>query len=106
MKISQNTFDGLAFPVARVRYAGPTEVRGSRFNATMKRGEDSYRIARSYRYDEPQGAGQAVHAARLCLANYLEENDRDETVADYVAVPGEYDVDTYVFVFVPARFFS
>lgn len=105
--INHETFRGLAFPVARVRYAGPTDTRGSRYIASMHRdSERTYRATRSYEPGESGGASQAIHAATLCLAKALAENNPGVEASDYIAIPGDFSADSYVFTFVPAYFFS
>ena len=104
--VSNETFKGLAFPVARVRYAGPTNYRGSRWIASIRRdNERTYRSQVSYRSELPSGSQNAIRAALTCLATMLADNPGLETSAnDYVAAPGELSADEYVFTFVPRYF--
>jgi hypothetical protein len=103
--LSQHTFDGLAFPVARVRYSGDS----GRYTATIRR--DSYRSYRaSAPYDHATGGGArgALPAALKCLEDALADLDlgAGHEPSDYIAVPGDLDAGAYVFTFVPAYFFN
>lgn len=104
-------FEGLAFPVVKVRYAGPTDTKGSRWIATMRRdNERLFRATASYNHDLPSGADNALAAARVCYALALVDSNAlgpvKRHVDDYVSVPGDLDSDTYVFTFVPAELLS
>lgn len=100
---TNQTFDGLAFPVARVRYSGDS----SRWTASMYRdSERSYRARTSYDHAVGGGARGALPAALKVLAKALADLGMTETAADYVAVPGDFSADAYVFTFVPAYFFN
>lgn len=97
-------FEGLAFPVVKVRYAGPTDTKGSRWIATLRRSRDEVtRVTAGYHSELPAGADNAYVAARECFAKHLASWDSDNDASDYVAVPGDLDPDTYVFTFVPAE---
>ena len=107
MSIDHDTFRSLAFPVAKVRYAEPTDTQGGRYVASMYRdSERTYRASRPHAHAEQAGASQAIHAATLCLAKALEENNPDAKPADYIAIPGDFSADSYTFTFVPAYFFT
>ena len=100
--ISDETFSGLAFPVAKVRYTGPTNYRGSRWIATIRRdNERTYRVIDPYRSELPSGSVNALDTARACLAKMLADNHSETSASDYVAIPAELDADTYAFTFVP-----
>jgi hypothetical protein len=104
---TNQTFDGLAFPVARVRYSGPTDTRGGRYNASLYRDRDrTYRASVPYGHDIGGGARGALPAALKVLECALVDITSGATVADYVAIPGDYSDDAYVFTFVPAYFFD
>jgi hypothetical protein len=94
------TFDGLAFPVARVRYSN------DHWNATLRRdSERTYRARTSYDHAIGGGARGARDAALRAMEKALAELDlgAGANVADYAAVPGDFDERTYVFTFVPAE---
>lgn len=102
-QISNAKFDGLAFPVARVSYSGDA----SQWNASIYRDRETTFRAR-VGYDPAIGGGArgALPAALKALGKALAEIDSDATVADYVAVPGDFSADAYVFTFVPKYFFA
>lgn len=100
-------FEGLAFPVVKVRYAGPTNTKGSRWIATLRRSRtEVIRVTASYDYSLPTGQENALVAAKECYAKALASYDSGNDVRDYVAVPGDLNPDTYVFTFVPAELMS
>lgn len=110
----RDRYEGLAFPVAVVRFAGPTDHRGSRYLAVIRQGERVTRSTRSYRHDE--SASQNAHAAaRLCWEKHRAQlaadfrrdglawtDADDEQTRTSVLVPGDLDRDSYAFVIVPA----
>jgi hypothetical protein len=99
-------FDGLAFPVAKVRYAGPTNSRGSRWVASVYRDRDrTFRATVGYDHALPSGARNALPAALKAFEKARADIDADLR-EDYVAIPGDFDADTYIFTFVPKRFFA
>lgn len=105
---TDESFKGLAFPVVKVRYAGPTDYRGSRWIASLGRmgyDDPTYRTTGSYHHALPSGSVNALPVARECLKKALAAHG-DNDAADYVAVPGSLDADTYVFTFVPKYFFE
>lgn len=105
--ITNETFDGLAFPVARVRYSGPTDTRGGRWRASIRRDADrTFRASAPYDHDTGGGGRGALPAALKALESALDAIDPDTTVDDYVAVPGDLSADAYIFTFVPAHFFG
>ena len=95
-------FSGLAFPVIRVRYAGPTDHRGSRYIATLR----GTRHTEHYDY-ALDGPDNARNAAAECWKKYREalpaewRNDQD-----YVLIPGDLDANSYAFTVVPTGFLS
>lgn len=98
MRITDRTFDGLAFPIVRVRYAGPTNYRGSRWIATMRRdNERSYRVVTPYDASLSTGTRNAIVAARACWDKARADLGWD---GEYIAIPAELDADTYAFTFV------
>src|SRR5262245_23483276 len=100
--ITNETFEQLVFPVAKVRYAGPTNTRGGRYVASIYRdSERTYRATVGFDHaDSPSTNARA--AALACLTKSLADNNPDASVADYVAVPGNLSADSYTFTFVPA----
>ena len=100
--VSQDEFVGLAFPVIRVRYAGPTGNSGSRYIATLRgvRHTEHYDYALS-------GPANAYNAAAACWAKYrgLQAVAYPDDEQPRVFVPGDLDADSYSFTVVPAGFF-
>lgn len=95
------TFDGLAFPVAKVRYTG------NGYSATIYRDRDrTYRARVSYDHSIGPGARNAIRAALKAFEKALADNDGLSTDGDYVAIPGDLNADFYVFTFVPKHFFD
>lgn len=98
--VTQQTFDGLAFPIVRVRYAGPTNTRGSRWIATLRRDEErTYRVTRGYDYAAPMGSGGALAAALECWDKA--RADLNAWSDEHVAIPADLDAGSYAFTFVP-----
>lgn len=97
--ITDSTFDGLAFVVARVRYSS------GHYNATIRRDDEAWRARVSYDHAIGPGARNAVRAARAAFDKLRAEHDVFAT-EEYVAIPGDLDRDTYTFTFVPAYFFT
>jgi hypothetical protein len=103
--ITNETFDGLAFPVARVRYSGDS----GNYSATLRRdSERTYRARTPYDHAIGGGARNALLAALKCLERALAEIDpgAGSDPSAYVAIPGDLDAGAYVFTFVPAYFFN
>jgi hypothetical protein len=99
--ITQQTFDSLAFPVAKVRYTG------SGYAATIYRDRDrTFRTRSSYNHALGGGARGALPAALKVLERALADIGAGTTVADYVAIPGDFDAGSYVFTFVPLDIFN
>jgi hypothetical protein len=94
---------GLAFPVIRVRYAGPTNYRGSRYIATLR----GVRHTEHYNYAE-DGSRNAFNAAVACWQKYRQAHEEafrgDEQPR--VFIPGDLDADAYAFTVVPAGFLA
>jgi hypothetical protein len=98
---TNQTFDGLAFPVARVRYSGDS----GRWSASIRRdSERTYRARVSYDQATGGGARGALPAALECLERALADLDLGAGAdpSEYVAIPGDLDAGTYTFTFVPA----
>lgn len=101
MTVSNATFDGLAFPVAKVRYTG------SGYSASVYRDRDrTYRAKASYDHAVGGGARGALPAALKAFAKALADTNGLASEGDYVAVPGDFSADFYTFTFVPAHFFD
>ena len=100
----QDTLVGLAFPVIRVRYAGPDDSGGGRYIATLRHDAG---IVRDFEYaDSP--SSQAYKAARECWEKYQERNPErfEGDDQERVFIPGDLSDDSYAFVVVPAAFLS
>jgi hypothetical protein len=100
---TSDRFVGLAFPVVRVRYAGPTDYRGSRYIATLRG------VKHTESFDHGLSASQNAHnAAVACFAKYraahAEAFEADEQ--ERVFVPGDLDANSYAFTVVPSGFLS
>ncbi len=94
--ITHETFDGLAFPVARVRYSD------GKWHATIRRDADrTYRARVGYDYSIGGGARGARVAAITAFAKALADHNGLSAAGDYVAVPGDLGAGTYSFTFVP-----
>jgi hypothetical protein len=98
--ITNATFDGLAFLVARVTYSG----NGGNYSATIVR-DRIYRARVSYDHAIGGGSRNAVRAAEKAFEKVradLPVFAREE----YVAIPGDLNNGAYVFTFVPRHFFG
>ena len=104
--ITDATFRSLAFQVAKARFAGPTNYRGSRYIATIRRDSERTYLAQ-VSYDDALSPGEnALAAARACFAKSLADHIIETSEQDYVAIPGDLDADAYCFMFVPRYFFG
>lgn len=100
MTITDQTFNGLAFPVAQVRYNGDS----SNWNASIRRDHIVYRARTSYNHQTGGGARGALPAARAALEKLLTDGrDGLAREGDYVAIPGDLNNETYTFTFVPVE---
>lgn len=96
-------FVGLAFPVIRVRYAGPTDCRGSRYAASCR----GVRLQRSY--DHALSASENAHAAAAACWQKVRATHKDVYDGDNqerVLIPGDLDRSSYSFTVVPLGFFE
>jgi hypothetical protein len=92
----QDRFDGLAFPVARVRYTG------NGYSATIYRDRDrTYRARGSYDHAIGGGARGALPTALKAFEKALADNNGLASAGDYIAVPGDLTDQLYSFTFVP-----
>lgn len=106
--MNQQDLVGFAFPVIRVRYAGPTDYRGSRYIASCRRGDETDRATVSYDY-AAGGPATALEAARQCWAKRQQALTQTTGISDdseRVFVPGNLDDNSYAFTVVPAGFFA
>lgn len=99
--IANETFDGLAFPVAKVRYIG-----GAYTASVYRDRERTYRVKVSYDAATGGGARGALPAALKAFDKALKDNNGLERDGDYVAIPGDLNGDEYAFTFVPKHFFE
>lgn len=108
--ITQEAFAGFAFPVVRVKYAGPTNSRGSRWIASCRiDNERTVRCTLPYRHEVASGSVNALPAAVECMQRAFAAGSggwEHPQVADYVAIPGDLSASEYSFTFVPAYFFN
>lgn len=100
---TQTPFIGLAFPVIRVRYAGPTNYRGSRYIATLRG------IRATVSYSCELSASENATAAALKVwdkyrAQHAEAFQGDEQTR--VFIPGDLSSDAYAFTVIPAGFLA
>jgi hypothetical protein len=94
--ITNHTFDGLAFPVARVRYTG------NGYSATIYRDRDrKYSARTSYDHAIGGGARGALPAALKAFDKALADSNGLAASGDYVAIPGDLTDQLYSFTFVP-----
>lgn len=97
----QDAFVGLAFPVIRVRFAGPTDHRGSRYIATLRG------VRHVEHYDHALDSSRnAYNAAAACWERYRfahSEACQGDTTPR-VLVPGDLDQEHYSFTVVPAAY--
>lgn len=101
--MAQDALVGLAFPVIRVRYAGPTYYKDSRYIATLR----GVRHTESYDY-ALGGSGSAYNAAVACWDKYRAQH-ADAYAGDdqpCVFIPGDVDASSYSFTVVPAGFLT
>jgi hypothetical protein len=96
-------FAGLAFPVITVRYAGPTDRRGSRYIATLRG------VRHTEHYDYALGGPETARlAARNCWNKYRAQHAEayagDEQPRAFI--PGDLNSDSYAFTVVPEGFLT
>lgn len=98
---TRTPFVGLAFPVVRVRYAGPTDARGSRYIATLRG------VRATHHYDHGASGSDSAHAAAVRCFDRYRKLHADAYAGDEqprVFIPGDLDRDSYAFMVVPAGF--
>jgi hypothetical protein len=97
----QDRFDGLAFPVARVRYTG------NGYSAIIYRDRDrTYRARAPYDHAIGGGARGALPAALKAFDKALADNTGLAASGEYVAIPGDLTDKLYSFTFVPRELLS
>lgn len=98
---SNQSFDGLAFPVAKVRYGS------GNYSASIYRDRDqTYRAKASYNHAVGGGARGALPVALKAFEKCLAGHNGLAAEGEYIAVPGDFNATFYTFTFVPARFFA
>ena len=101
--INQEMFAGFAFPVVRVRFAGPTNHRGSRYIATLC-GRD-VRVTHSYNHAR-SASENALLAAQKCWGSYQTQNMVNVNDDPRLFIPGDLSSDSYSFTVVPAQYLA
>lgn len=99
--LTQDQLDGLAFPVVKVRYAGPTDYKGSRYIATLRG------VSVHHSYDHALSASvNARHAAERCWWKYRQSLDVPVTddEAPRLFIPGDLSRGSYCFTVVSASY--
>ena len=95
----QAKFVGLAFPVVKVRFAGPTDTRGSRYIATCRG------VRATHSYDHAlSGSENAYRAACKCWGAYQTSSMVNIADDPRIFIPGDLSADAYAFTVVPAAF--
>lgn len=98
---TQDSLIGLAFPVIRVRYAGPTDHRGARYIATLH----GVRHVEHYDY-ALKGNVNAFNAAANVWRKYREQHAEFYQGDDQprLFIPGDLAADSYCYTVVPSGF--
>jgi hypothetical protein len=100
--LSTSQFDGYCFTAVKVRFAGSTNTRGSRWVASLYRGNDDItRTTLPYDHARAGGAANARPAAEACFVKARQTIDEPTNLDDWYVVPAELNADSYVFTFVP-----
>jgi hypothetical protein len=111
----QDSFEGITFPLVKVKFAGPTDHRGARWIATLTSGRlggpKSYRVIRPYDYSIGCGATNALPVAqevlRKCFADWSARTESEcPNVQNFILIPCEIDRDTYGFTVIHKRHFA
>lgn len=94
-------FAGLAFPVVRVRFAGPTNTRGSRYIASVRG------VRATHSYDHALSASEnALRAARKCWSAYQTSQMVNINDDPRVFIPGDLSSSEYAFTVIPAAYLN
>ena len=94
--LTQESLTGFAFPVIKVRFAGPTNSSGARYIATVR----GIRVTTPMDY-ALNPSENAYRAARKCWGAYqtsLMVNINDDP---RILIPGDLSDDAYAFTVVP-----
>ena len=100
--------NGIAEPVPNlggailVRYAGPTDSRGSRWIATIERGADfKLRAVRPFNYgdDSSNGADDAARAVLSKFAAWANKNNTGPALEYKIVGYGHLNADGRIFIF-------
>lgn len=99
--VSQDTWNGLAFPTVKVRYSGAGNYRGARYVATIKHDYATY--SASVPYDtEHDGKPSRIAAVWKALDRMADKRETERMNRDeYMIVWGDIDTDGYVGLLVP-----
>ena len=98
-----DAFVGLAFPVIRVRFAGPTDHNQARYVASLR----GARFTQPFHHG-PEGTSRLAYMAAVgCWNAYRAKLDNpDVDQRDVVFIPGDNGADEYVYTVVPAEYFG
>ena len=101
-KTKQDSLVGLVFPVIRVRFAGPTNTRGSRYIATIRG------ITATRDYSHELSASENAYRAALKAWNKYQAGhgsmDVEERSQPRLFIPGDFSDNLYTFTVVPIAF--
>jgi hypothetical protein len=92
--LTQDKLQGLAFPLIKVRFHGPTDNNWQRWTASY----DGRRITRPYDDSIEDGARNALPVAQELWERVLKENQMNQTIKDYILIPVNVDSSSYGFV--------
>lgn len=94
---------GLAFPVIRVRFAGPTDHRGARWIASYR----GTRVTVPFHTGPDSPTKYAARAAYWCWLRHRAEHLADlPDDGPRVMIPGDAGPDEYAYLAVPERFLT
>jgi hypothetical protein len=100
-KFGDERFAGLAFPVVKVRYAGPTNTLGGRYIASVR----DVRVTHSYDH-AISSSDNALRAARKAWSKYQTSKMVNINDDPRVFIPGDLSDDSYVYLVVPSAFLA
>ena len=98
---TQESLVGFAFPVVKVRFAGPTNYKGSRYIATLRG------VRHTEHYDHAlSGSQNAYNAAEAVYAKYRQTHAEafEHDTQERILIPGDLDDSSYAFTIVPVSF--
>lgn len=93
---TDSIWDGATYPVFRVRYAGPTDTRGSRWIASITRDGRRYSVTESY--DHSVGGPFSTSPQIVRVARLLREKVAPDAMPIREAIVGD-DGDAYRVIF-------